>query len=83
MLIEEKFIKEIEVNFSDFVIEEVTDILNEITLFEVEYIDFLENNVFYNNEIIKGLTKYDKSFYMSFMEELKKNETLKSTKYLA
>ncbi len=26
--------------------------------------------------MIRGLTKYDKSFYMSFMEEIKQKETL-------
>ena len=42
--------------------------------YESYFLKFLYH--FYNDEMIRGLTKYDKSFYMSFMEELKQKETL-------
>ena len=42
--------------------------------YESYFLKFLYH--FYNNEMIRGLTKYDKSFYMSFMEEIKQKETL-------
>ena len=37
--------------------------------YESYFLKFLYH--FYNDEMIRGLTKYDKSFYMSFTEEIK------------
>ena len=48
--------------------------------YESYFLKFLYH--FYNDEMIRGLTKYDKSFYMSFLEEIKQKETLdKEIKY--
>ena len=42
--------------------------------YESYFLKFLYH--LYNDEMIRGLTKYDKSFYGSFMEEIKQKETL-------
>ena len=42
--------------------------------YESYFLKFLYH--LYKNEMIRGLTKYDKSFYMAFMEELKQKETM-------
>lgn len=50
------------------------DYKNSEQFYESYFLKFLYH--LYNDEMIRGLTKYDKSFYMSFIEEIKQKETL-------
>ena len=45
--------KEIEdVDFDIYILEDISELLSTICLFEIEYADYLEDNVFYNNDLL-------------------------------
>ena len=50
------------------------DYKNNEQFYESYFLKFLYH--LYKDEMIRGLSKYDKSFYMSFIEEIKQKETL-------